>query len=53
MDQLYPLEHSHSVRKMVREGCAKIAQGTAADGGAPGVSGCGSQAASKSPAGRG
>ena len=35
-------EHSHSVRKLVREGYAKIAQDTAAGCGTPGVSCCGS-----------
>jgi SAM-dependent methyltransferase len=42
-------EHSHSVRKLVREGYAKIAQDTAAGCCTPGVSCCGSapQAADK------
>ena len=35
-------EHSHSVRKLVREGYAKIARDTAAGCGTPGVSCCGS-----------
>ena len=42
MNQLNPLEHGHSVRKLVREGYAKIAQDTAAGCGTPGVSCCGS-----------
>jgi AhpD family alkylhydroperoxidase len=42
MNQSTPLEHGHSVRKLVREGYAKIAQDTAAGGCAPGVSCCGS-----------
>jgi arsenite methyltransferase len=42
MNLLNPLEHGHSLRQLVREGYAKIAQDTAAGCCSPGVSCCGS-----------